>query len=169
MHTVEAFAWRILIVAIFSGGLVVCPTSMFGAPANVSDNGNYSCQTNAQTQQQNCTGTFTFPNSPPPGYVFCWPDPGVTGGCGSLISDLVIQVTSNRPLNAPPSSWNNSFTFNFNQYNASVGWVNNSPPYVSFYLIDKTGTTHSPPLVIFLDKGTLQQPFAAGWQYTFTK
>jgi hypothetical protein len=118
---------------------------MFGAPLDVTDGSNYSCTTNPQTNQQNCTGTFNYPDN----YTFCWPDPGVKGGCGSIISGITIEVKSVRPLNATPDQWNNTVTFNFDQYNSSTGWVNQSPPYIYFYLIDKGGTAQTPPTSYF--------------------
>jgi hypothetical protein len=142
---------RISVAAIFSLGLIACAMSTPSgprqlAPQNVT--GTYNCVTNSITGAKECTMLYTWPS----GYVFCFPDAGAYGGCGSFISGLSIELTSDSQPN-PPHYWHNYVTWNFDQYNETIGYGTSSP-YINLQLIDYRGTPQGPAaqIPIFIDR-----------------
>lgn len=125
--------WIAAIAAISSASLVACtmpmPTFSGGwapAPSNVTG-GPYKCEPTPNGGEE-CKRVFSFPGT------ICWPDSGATGGCGSLISGLEIEVVSDEPRG--PQPWKNYFIWNYNIYNVTVGWIHLSMPYIELHLFD---------------------------------
>jgi len=145
-----AYTISVIVFTGLTGCVTPAPGPTRSSPLNttiqpVVVKGNYTCQTDAVTGNKNCISVFTFPAD----YVFCFLDPRVTGGCGSSLSSIQIEVVSNSRPTDPP--WHNYFTYNFNQYNASLG---GATPFVSFFLMDQSNQKQPPALAVELDSGT---------------
>jgi hypothetical protein len=139
---------RILFAAIFSASLTACamPTSgpPTGGPAPKTVTGSsYTCIPTPSGGQE-CTRLFKFPGN------ICWADLGAPGGCGSIVSNLTIEVGQDTPPG--PHPWRTYYTYNYDIYNVTYGWFHESQPYLELRVIDTLNQQQNPPLVLWLQR-----------------